>query len=200
MSKWITKRHVVTITLLSTFSLDQFLKFWVAARWPSGFEATDGFSPPFYLVRTLNRAAIFGWMGDWPEPLRLAVFCLAFVLASALALSLYRGLALGEWLSAFALGCVVGGSLSNVVDRLRLGGSVDLFRFSLWSDANASNFALNLADLFIGVGVGILVFELVVGEGNRRALGLQGRLDSEALSSTRPRAEGRTPEEKNTDS
>ena len=49
-----------------------------------------------------------------------------------------------------ALGLLIGGSLSNLVDRVRLGHVTDFIDFSWWP-------AFNLADSFIVIGVGILL-------------------------------------------
>jgi signal peptidase II len=56
-----------------------------------------------------------------------------------------------------ALGLVAGGSLSNLVDRVRLGYVTDFLDFRYWP-------AFNLADSFIVIGVGILVAALVAAE------------------------------------
>ena len=53
-----------------------------------------------------------------------------------------------------ALGLVIGGSVSNLVDRVRLGHVTDFLDFEYWP-------AFNLADTFIVVGVGILLLALV---------------------------------------
>jgi signal peptidase II len=53
-----------------------------------------------------------------------------------------------------ALGLLIGGSLSNFVDRIRLGHVTDFIDFSYWP-------AFNLADSFIVVGVAILLAALV---------------------------------------
>jgi len=53
-----------------------------------------------------------------------------------------------------ALGLVIGGSVSNLVDRVRLGHVTDFLDFKFWP-------AFNLADSFIVVGVGILLLTLV---------------------------------------
>jgi signal peptidase II len=52
------------------------------------------------------------------------------------------------------LGLVVGGSLSNLVDRVRLGHVTDFLDVSVWP-------AFNLADSFIVMGVGILAAMLM---------------------------------------
>ena len=53
-----------------------------------------------------------------------------------------------------ALGLLIGGSISNLVDRVRLGHVTDFIDLSWWP-------AFNLADSFIVVGVAILLFALV---------------------------------------
>jgi signal peptidase II len=53
-----------------------------------------------------------------------------------------------------ALGLLIGGSVSNLTDRLRLGHVTDFLDFSWWP-------AFNLADTFICVGVAILLVTLV---------------------------------------
>jgi signal peptidase II len=56
-----------------------------------------------------------------------------------------------------ALGLVIGGSASNLADRVRLGFVTDFLDFRYWP-------AFNLADTSIVVGVGILLAALVLAE------------------------------------
>jgi signal peptidase II len=56
-----------------------------------------------------------------------------------------------------ALGLVIGGSVSNLVDRVRLGRVTDFLDFEYWP-------AVNLADSFIVVGVAILLFALLAAD------------------------------------
>ena len=60
-----------------------------------------------------------------------------------------------------ALGLVIGGSISNLVDRVRLGHVTDFLDLRFWP-------AFNLADSFIVIGVAILLASLIVGEPGRR--------------------------------
>jgi signal peptidase II len=53
-----------------------------------------------------------------------------------------------------ALGLLIGGSVSNLVDRVRLGHVTDFIDFTWWP-------AFNLADSFIVIGVAILVAALL---------------------------------------
>jgi signal peptidase II len=56
-----------------------------------------------------------------------------------------------------ALGLLIGGSVSNLVDRVRLGHVTDFIDFRYWP-------AFNLADSFIVIGVAILLGALVVAD------------------------------------
>jgi signal peptidase II len=56
-----------------------------------------------------------------------------------------------------AFGLVIGGSLSNLLDRVRLGYVTDFLDLRYWP-------AFNLADSFIVIGVVILLAALVVAE------------------------------------
>ncbi len=56
-----------------------------------------------------------------------------------------------------ALGLVIGGSLSNLVDRVRLGHVTDFLDLEWWP-------AFNLADSFIVIGVAILLAALVAAD------------------------------------
>ena len=56
-----------------------------------------------------------------------------------------------------ALGLLIGGSLSNLVDRIRLGHVTDFVDFGWWP-------AFNLADSFICIGVAILLGALVASD------------------------------------
>ena len=61
-----------------------------------------------------------------------------------------------------ALGLVIGGSVSNLVDRIRLGHVTDFLDVRFWP-------AFNLADAFIVAGVAILFAALVLGDRGRHS-------------------------------
>jgi signal peptidase II len=71
-----------------------------------------------------------------------------------------------------ALGLVIGGSVSNLIDRVRLGHVTDFLDFSYWP-------AFNLADTFIVVGVAVLLLALVSVD---RSSGRPGRVGEAARS------------------
>ena len=66
-----------------------------------------------------------------------------------------------------ALGLVLGGSIANLIDRVRLGHVTDFLDFVAWP-------AFNLADTFIVVGVAILFGTLVLGDRSQRMHGARG--------------------------
>jgi signal peptidase II len=72
-----------------------------------------------------------------------------------------------------ALGLVIGGSVSNLADRVRLGFVTDFLDFRYWP-------AFNLADSFIVIGVGILLAALLLAEREPA-----GRVDDGAASPKR---------------
>jgi signal peptidase II len=63
-----------------------------------------------------------------------------------------------------AVGLLIGGSLSNLVDRVRLGHVTDFLDLRFWP-------AFNLADSFIVAGVAILLGALVAADRNPRRRG-----------------------------
>jgi signal peptidase II len=63
-----------------------------------------------------------------------------------------------------AVGLVLGGSLSNLVDRLRLGHVTDFLDFDYWP-------AFNLADTFIVVGVALLFLCFVAADRSSATVG-----------------------------
>lgn len=167
----VTKLHVVGITLLATWGLDFLTKFWVAARMRAALDGSGEPVPAAFLVYRRNSGAVFGWMSDWSDPVRTAVFVGVAALLVWLGVSIYRRLGAGEKLNAFALGLVVGGGMGNLMDRLRLGGSQDIFQLPDWPVYAGSGPTTNMADVFIVVGVAILLLELLVSEGVTRAKG-----------------------------
>ncbi len=90
-----------------------------------------------------------------------------------------------------ALGFLIGGSMSNLVDRLRLGHVTDFLDLDFWP-------AFNLADSFIVVGVVVLVLALFAADRAPRRLPLPrpdvltdlGGEHPSALAAERRRASG----------
>jgi signal peptidase II len=145
-------RWVAFIVLFA--AVDQLSKFWVIAAFE--LYETHPIVPGFFnLVYVQNRGAAFGIFSTLTSPLRETVLLSATVLALSVVFA-FLGSTIGESrLGKFALALVCGGALGNLIDRSRLGYVIDFLDFHIgqyhWP-------AFNLADSYICIGVGILVF------------------------------------------
>ena len=140
--------------------------------------ATDGLTPISVAERSLAASPV-QWLALDDEVRVLGPFSIHHVQNSGIAFGLFAsatpivivltGLAVAWMLGFFArsgarhpilpvsLGLVIGGSVSNLVDRVRLGHVTDFLDLRFWP-------AFNLADSFIVVGVGILLLTLVLAD------------------------------------
>lgn len=163
------KSKVLLVVLVGVLVVDQTTKAWISHQIPADSMADsipiiDGF---FYITHVRNPGAAFGLLVDWSYGWRMLVFSSVALLAIALVLSFFRGLAPGERLNAAALGLILGGSLGNLIDRGFRGEVVDFIHIRLWSGVAWPDF--NVADSCIIVGVTALIIELLASEGAARA-------------------------------
>jgi signal peptidase II len=151
---------------LGCLVLDQTSKILVAEHlsYADRVEMIEGF---FYLTHVRNPGAAFGLFNEGPAAIRLTFFITVSLVAIGIVLSFFRKLAPGDRLSALALGCILGGAVGNLVDRVWRGEVVDFLHFRLWGGYSWPDF--NFADSFIVVGVGLLILELLASEGESRA-------------------------------
>jgi signal peptidase II len=104
--------------------------------------------PGFNLALVWNRGISFGIFASRNQPLILVV--MALVITVILLNWLYKNT---SRLAALALGCVIGGAIGNVIDRLRFGAVVDFL------DVHVGPYhwpAFNIADSAIFIGVVLL--------------------------------------------
>jgi len=129
---------------------DQLTKAIVVERLPLGDTAvTIG---PFSIHHVQNTGIAFGLLADSTS----AVIALTMVAVGAMVVFFARA-AQRHPLVPIALGLVMGGSLANLLDRVRLGHVTDFLDFEYWP-------AFNLADTFIVVGVGLLFASFVAAD------------------------------------
>ena len=141
---------------VSAFAADQLTKGIVLNSLALG----DGVhvAGPLWIRHVPNPGIAFGLFSSW-----------------ATAVTVVTAVAIG-WMVAYfakagarhpvfpvALGLLIGGSVANLVDRLRLGHVTDFLDLRFWP-------AFNLADTFIVVGVGILLAALVAADREPRLL------------------------------
>lgn len=137
--------NIIVAALVLT--ADQLTKLWVS------WVLAPGQSVPvvglFHISYTTNTGAAFGILRGQSMLLTLA----ALLVVAAL-FSFYRHLSSFGLLTRVALGLILGGSLGNLIDRLRLGYVVDFLDFTYWP-------AFNVADSSIVVGVILLAYSLL---------------------------------------
>ena len=107
---------------------------------------------PFWIHHVQNSGIAFGLFASATA----AVILLTGVAVSAMLIFFARSGARHPILPV-ALGLVIGGSLSNLLDRVRLGYVTDFLDLRYWP-------AFNLADSFIVIGVLVLLAALVFAE------------------------------------
>lgn len=129
-------------------------------QWMLGYLQVEGglgrgrFEPVtdfFNLVVVWNRGVSFGMFAGHDDAVRWALAGLAVAVSVALAVWLFRTT---DRLVAFGLGCVIGGAIGNVVDRVRFGAVFDFLDFHV---AGYHWPAFNVADAGIFVGVAALL-------------------------------------------
>ncbi len=107
---------------------------------------------PFWIRHVQNSGIAFGF---FPNALAAVIVLTAGAVAWMLAYFARSG---GRHpVLPIALGLVIGGSISNLADRIRLGHVTDFLDFRYWP-------AFNLADSFIVIGVGIILAALVLAD------------------------------------
>ena len=139
------------------FVADQVTKAMVEESIPE--HTTVSVFPHFLnLIHTKNAGAVFGLFSDSPAHWKtvLLVVVSSFLLVMVIAV-LWRSPRLrGE--AGVGLALILGGALSNLFDRIRLGRVVDFIDFYCRSYHWPT---FNLADSAIVVGAGLLVFQLL---------------------------------------
>ena len=113
------------------------------------------------LTHSKNAGAAFGLFSDSPAQWKTAVLMLISVLLLVTVLAAVLKSRRLQWETGVALALILGGALSNLVDRARYGRVTDFldfyFRGYHW-------FTFNLADSAIVVGAGFLILQLVFGD------------------------------------
>lgn len=141
-------RHLI-ITLWLSFVivvLDQVTKHAIRSSFlPGGSKSV--ISSLFDLTYVRNTGAVWGSLqhqNEW-----LAVVSIAVLVLIAL---FYHYLAGGRMIFSAALGCIMGGILGNLIDRIKLGWVTDFLDF-YWNATHWPSF--NIADSAICMGVGL---------------------------------------------
>jgi signal peptidase II len=117
---------------------------------------------PFSIHHVQNSGIAFGLFGS-----RTAIVIAVTAVAVGAMLAFFARSGRRHPVLPVALGLVLGGSVANLIDRVRLGHVTDFLDLVAWP-------AFNLADTFIVVGVGILFGALVIADRPHRMHGARG--------------------------
>jgi signal peptidase II len=128
---------------------DQLSKWWIVSNLALGEVLADfGF---FQVIRVQNTGAAFGIFKGHSLVFTIIDFVgIAVLLVLVLFLS-RRWLFFDNMWVRSGIGLILGGTIGNLIDRLRLGQVTDYLDFKVWP-------AFNVADASITVGVIILIF------------------------------------------
>jgi signal peptidase II len=148
---------------LAGLGADQLTKSIVTSRLDLGDEVHV--VGPFSIHHVTNSGIAFGLFAS-----ATSIVILLTALAVAWMLYFFARSGSRHPVLPVALGLVIGGSVSNLLDRVRLGHVTDFLDFRYWP-------AFNLADSFIVVGVAALLLALVASD---REAGKPGRVVSRA--------------------
>lgn len=140
-----------------TFGLDQTHKWWMLAVYGIEERGPVALTPFFNLVMAWNEGVSYGLFSTHQQGVLVAV---ALIISLGLWLWANGNASL---LAAVALALIIGGALSNALDRLIYGAVADFFHFHVGS---FSWYVFNLADVAIVAGVAVLVYDSVFGKAN----------------------------------
>ena len=144
------RRDLLTAATIALVVLvaDQASKAWAQSALRPGREVTviGGW---IWFRLTSNTGATLGLLSGN----NLLFLVVAALVVAIVIIIVVRGFEPGL-LSTGALGAVVGGGISNLVDRVRVGGAIDFIEVHLWPTD------FNLAD--VAIRLGVLVFVLAV--------------------------------------
>jgi signal peptidase II len=135
---------------LASIAADQLTKYLVTSR----LALDDGVHVvgPFWIHHVQNSGIAFGLFAS-----ATVVVILATGIAVSWMLVFFARSGARHPILPVALGLVIGGSMSNLLDRVRLGYVTDFLDFRYWP-------AFNLADSFIVIGVLVLLGALMHAE------------------------------------
>jgi len=148
--KW--QNVVFFLTALLTVAADQLSKIWVRSNLAIGESLPE--TGLFRLTHVYNTGAAFGLFQDQSFPLTI-VAVIGIVVLLLFTLLFYRRFPLlDNSLGKPALGLLLGGTIGNLIDRLRFEGVTDFIDVGIWP-------AFNIADSAIVVGTIIFAYSLL---------------------------------------
>lgn len=155
--KLFTRLAILSTTILICVGCDQSTKM-VAKSHLHGHSSISLFHSMFNFVYAENAGVMLGIGSRLPETMRFVFFVLfvGILLVAAIVFVLVKPL---HNMNVFAISLVVGGGISNLIDRLIRNGSV--IDFMLIKIGSLESGIFNVADLAIILGTCILCFSFI---------------------------------------
>lgn len=155
---WSPRAPLALALAALVFGLDQTHKWWMLNVYDISGRQPVSVTSFFDLVLTWNMGISYGLLRTQQQGILIAV-------------SLIVSLILWSWacksrgvLAVAALAIIIGGALSNALDRAVHGGVADFFHFHV---GNFSWYVFNTADVAIVAGVLVLLYESFTGRRTR---------------------------------
>lgn len=157
-AKW----KLVSGWLVAIVVLDQLTKIIVDRSMPL-HQSTPIIDGLFNLTYVRNTGAAFGIFAGSAEIFRRPFLILVSILASVFIIVMMKRLSEKETGLITGLSFILGGAIGNLIDRVIYGEVIDFLDF-YWRNYHWP--AFNIADSFITIGVGIMLYRLYKHEGD----------------------------------
>ena len=152
------KHLIIFIVAGLTLVLDQGSKL-IILKYLSAYQTITVIPGFFNVTLVHNPGGAFGFLAGQTHEVRTVLFILVSLMAAGFILYLYIKTPRQHHFLLAGLSLIFGGALGNLSDRIRKGAVVDFLDFHI----NAIHWpAFNLADSAISIGMGILLFYIIV--------------------------------------
>lgn len=159
-ARLVTYRMLALALAAGILAADQLTKLWISATKPL-LHVIPGFFTIHYVE---NTGAAFGILHD-----KLPFLILVSIAASGILVGLILYEKSSRGLMFAALGSILGGTLGNLIDRVRLRYVVDFLKFYIRMGERTYVWpSFNIADTAISVGVGLLILSMILQERDAR--------------------------------
>jgi signal peptidase II len=154
----VTKRGWAAYLLaLLVIAADQASKWWILEVFRLSERIQAPVWGPLDLHMVWNRGVSFGLLWADKDLARWGLAAFSVIVSVILAVWVRRA---QRGLMAAALGCIMGGAIGNVIDRIRFGAVADFI------DVSALHFPwiFNVADAAINIGIGLLLLDMLLSD------------------------------------
>ncbi len=154
------KYKILIIISVVAVILDQLTKWWAKGlRGRPAITVIDNF---FHFVYVENRGAAWGMFSNLPDGVRVPFFLMISCVAVAFIFYFLRRVEDRQIGLIIALSCILGGAIGNFIDRIAYTSVIDFIDWHYYTHHWPT---FNVADVFISVGVALMLFEMLFGTG-----------------------------------